>query len=266
MAGREANEGFWSDGACVIRGAVTDVELAAARDAVDALLGTDELADLSSIAGSAETARFQAGTDHWRTSPAFERLETDGSLPRVTAEVLGTDRLWLYEDSVLVKDPGTTVPTKWHTDDGYFHVEGEQLATVWLALDPAPLAAGALRFVPGSHLTGVRYRPSLFVIEDPIPGTVGDVPPQPDFDHPDLLGWDLAAGDLTIHHARTLHAAGGNATSTIRRALSIRYCGTDAVVRVKPGAPMKPGFDAIADGTPLADAAAILGLPEAVLA
>jgi ectoine hydroxylase-related dioxygenase (phytanoyl-CoA dioxygenase family) len=256
---------FAGEGACLVRAAVSDDELAEARRAVDALLAADELADLSAIAGSTETSRFRGGVDHWRDHEAFARLATRGSLPAIAAAVLGTTRLWLYEDSVLVKDANSSVPTRWHTDDGYFHVEGEQLATVWLALDPAPLAAGALTFVRGSHLADVRYRPTLFVTDDPIPGTEGELPPTVEQDRADVIGWDLDPGDLTIHHARTLHAAGGNRTATARRALSIRYCGERSVVRVKPGAPGKPGFDSIPDGTPLVEVAQQLGLLEAVL-
>jgi ectoine hydroxylase-related dioxygenase (phytanoyl-CoA dioxygenase family) len=260
-----ATQRFADDGACLVRRAVTGDELDAARGAVDALLAGDELADLSAIAGSTEAPRFRGGVDHWRTHEDFALLATRGSLPAIAAAVLGTDRLWLYEDSVLVKDARSSVPTRWHTDDGYFHVEGEQLATVWLALDPAPRSAGALRFVRGSHREDVRYRPTLFVTDDPIPGTDGELPPSIDDDGPDVIGWDLEPGDLTIHHARTLHAAGGNRSDTARRALSIRYCGEQSVVRVKPGAPGKPGFDRIVDGTPLAEVAQELGLLEAEL-
>jgi ectoine hydroxylase-related dioxygenase (phytanoyl-CoA dioxygenase family) len=120
-----------------------------------------------------------------------------------------------------------------------------------------------LRFLRGSHLGPSRYRPTLFVIDEPLPGTEGEVPPQLDHDDPGVFGFDLDAGDLTIHHSAALHAAGGNRTAIPRRALSIRYCGEDAVVRVKPGAPPKPGFDEVAPGTPLAEAAERLGLHEA---
>jgi ectoine hydroxylase-related dioxygenase (phytanoyl-CoA dioxygenase family) len=259
----EARERFWTDGACLVRDALPPAALAAARAAVDGLEGTDALADLSALASATEAPRFRAGVDHWRTSAAFLELATTGVLPTIAAAVLDTPRLWLYEDSVLVKDPGSTVPTRWHTDDGYFHVQGRQLATMWVALDPAPPAAGALRFLRGSHLVPARYRPTLFVIEDPIPGTEGEMPPQPDPDDPDVFGFDLAAGDLTVHHSAALHAADGNRTATPRRALSIRYCGEDAVVRVKPGAPPKPGFDDVVPGSPLAEVAEHLGLPEA---
>ncbi len=259
-----AAEQFWSDGACVVRGVVDPAGVERMRAAVDALIVSPELADLSAMAGDTSTARFRGGVDHWRSRAEFREFATLGPIPAVTRTVLGSERLWLYEDSVLVKEPGSPVPTRWHTDDGYFHTEGRQMATVWVALDPAPRRAGALRFLRGSHRDGRRYRPTFFVTDDPIPGTEGELVPTVDLDDPGAFGWDLEPGDLTIHHVRTLHAAGGNLGTTTRRALSVRYCGDDAVVRVKPGAPGKPGFDAVAPGTPLRDAAGALGLPEAV--
>lgn len=256
---------FWEDGACLVRNAITTTELAAARAAVDSVTAADELADLSALVDSDETPRFKAGVDHWRTHDEFLRLATTGSIPAVVARILDTDRLWLYEDSVLVKEAGSTVPTRWHTDDGYFHVEGDQLATVWLALDPSPRAAGSLRFVRGSHRADTRYRPTLFVTDDPIPKTSGAPAPTLDLDDQSVFGWDLVAGDLTIHHARTLHAAEGNSTPCTRRALSIRYCGVATVVQPKPGAPAKMGMSTVSPGTPMAVAAEVVGLPEAIL-
>lgn len=257
---------FWADGACVVRGALPPADAATIGAAVDALGARDELVDLSDLAGATEKPRFRAGVDHWRTDPAFAALATQGVLPQVAAGVLRTERLWLYEDSVLVKEAGSQVPTRWHTDDGYFHVEGEQLATMWVPLDPAPRQAGALHFLRRSHTSDRRFRPTLFVTDDPIPGTAGEQPPQPELSDPDVIGWDLDVGDLTLHHARTLHGAKGNTTGVARRALSVRYCGDDAVVRVKPGAPGKPGFEDIPPGTPLRDVAAQLGLLEALVA
>jgi len=261
----DAAEQFWTDGACVVRGVVEAPALDAIRAAVDALITGSEMADLSAMAGDTSAGRFRGGVDHWRTHPEFAGFAAVGSIPAVTAAVLRTEHLWLYEDSVLVKDPGSPVATRWHTDDGYFHAEGRQMATVWLALDPAPRRSGSLRFLRGSHLDDRRYRPTLFVTDDPIPGTEGELVPDLDHDDPNVFGWDLEPGDMTIHHARTLHAAGGNLGDTPRRALSVRYCGDDAVVRVKPGAPGKPGFDAVAPGTVMADAAATVGLPEATI-
>ena len=67
----------------------------------------------------------------------------------------------------------------------------------------------------------------------------------------DLVCHELGPGDLTVHHARTLHAAGGNRSERRRRAISIRYCGDDARFRLRPGTVRKDHHGDLAEGDPL---------------
>ena len=71
---------------------------------------------------------------------------------------------------MLVKEPGAVERTAWHQDLGYFHVDGEQLATTWCPLDRVDARDGAVRYVVGSHRWPSRYRPNLFVSTDADPG------------------------------------------------------------------------------------------------
>jgi ectoine hydroxylase-related dioxygenase (phytanoyl-CoA dioxygenase family) len=173
-------------------------------------------------------------------------------LPELVAQVLRSATACLYEDSVLVKEPGAAEPTQWHQDLGYFHVDGTQLCTTWCPLDPADENSGAMRFARGSHLRSETYRPNLFVTTDPIPGTEGEVVPDVDGGAFDIVAFELEPGDITVHHARTLHAAGPNRSSELRRrAISVRYCGDDARVHIRPGAPLKPEQRDVRDGDAL---------------
>ena len=62
----------------------------------------------------------------------------------------------------------------------------------------------------------------------------------------------LSLGDVTIHHARTLHGASANRSpDQSRRAISIRYCGDDARYHIREGAPLKPHHTTIREGDPL---------------
>lgn len=202
-------------------------------------------------AASGERGRFFGGTDHWRDDPDFRAFAVESPLPALAAALLRSREVFLYEDSVLVKEPGTVEPTAFHQDAGYFHVSGEKLCTFWCPLDPVGPETGAVVFVKGSHGSGRVYRPNLFVSEQAIPGTEGEDAPQ-DFEGPDLLTFSLEPGDLTVHHARTLHGAPGNRSpSRRRRAISVRYCGDDARHHLRPGAPRKPHHDDVAEGSPL---------------
>jgi len=197
-----------------------------------------------------------AGGDHWRHDDTFRAFALDSPLGGIAAELLGSRRVRLWEDSVLVKEPGSPFETRFHTDASYFHVVGEQVCTVWVPLDAATPASGMVRWLRGSHLDTAEYRPNLFVTDTPIPGTTGSVVPDV-MANPELVerlvSFDVVPGDLTVHHARTLHGAPANATMTRRRAVSVRYCGDDVRYRHKAGLPRRPELDEVADGDPLGD-------------
>src|SRR4030095_9331282 len=90
------------------------------------------------------------------------------------------------------------------------------------------------------------------VTTEPLPGTEGAVVPDIDGGEYDIVSFALGPGDITVHHARTLHAAGSNRSSTRRRrAISVRYCGDAARVRMRVGAPVKPEQRGLQDGAPL---------------
>jgi ectoine hydroxylase-related dioxygenase (phytanoyl-CoA dioxygenase family) len=163
----------------------------------------------------------------------------------------------LYEDSVLVKEPGTQEKTGFHQDMAYFHLEGDLVCTTWVPLDVVTAEMGAVRFVAGSHLDDTKYRPSMFVSELAIPGTEGAE--VPDYDkqvgEARIISFDTAPGDLTVHHARTIHAASGNLSRTQRRrAISVRYTGDNTRFKVVAGSPMKDHHSSLVEGELLNDA------------
>lgn len=243
-------EAFRRDGVVCLRGVLDPGLVAALAEPVEVALGGAQSADLSALAGAPGTqGRFRGGVDHWRFQPEMFAFAAESPLPGIVAALLGSEKVFLYEDSVLAKEPGAAEATHWHQDIGYFHVEGTQVCTTWCPLDPVDAESGAVRFAVGSHLTGVRYRPNLFVTDEPIPGTEGEVVPDVEASDFEIVSFELGPGDITVHDARTLHAAGPNRTrDRRRRAVSVRYCGDDARIRFRPGAPRKPEQVELRDG------------------
>ncbi len=244
-------ETFWRDGVVCLRAALPIALVDAMAAPVEAAIAGTQSADLGAMVGGSR-GRFVAGVDHWRHQPAMREFACTSPLPELVARLLRSASVFLYEDSVLVKEPGANTPTRWHQDLGYFHVDGEQLCTTWCPLDRVDAASGAMQFVRGSHRSGAVYRPNLFVTTEPIPGTVGDVVPDIERGDYDLVSFALEPGDITVHHARTLHAAGPNhTTDRRRRAISVRYCGDDARVQRRAGAPLKAEQGDLVDGASL---------------
>lgn len=263
---------FARDGVVCLRAALDPALLTAMAEPVEQALRSRETADLTEmgvglaaagetvLSDAAGTGRFASGVDHWRVHEAFAAFARTSELPRLVAELLGSTDLFLYEDSVLVKEPGAAERTAWHQDLGYFHVDGPMLATTWCPLDPVTPATGAVRYARGSHRWGDVYKPNLFVTTMAIPGTEG--PDVPDVDalvaagECEVVTFSTEPGDVVVHDARILHAAGPNTSATVRRrAISVRYCGDDTVVRLRPGAPRKAHQADWVDGTPFAEVA-----------
>lgn len=254
-------ETFERDGVVVLRGVLPATWVQRLGPAVAAAYSGDATADLTELTGSAPVGadgqaagRFRAGIDHWLEDPVMREFDCASPLPVIAAMLMRSDRVWLYEDSILVKPPGTAEETRYHADLPYFHVEGDNLATFWCPLDPVTPATGALRFVRGSHRWDRTFRPNLFVVDEPIPGTEGETVPAIEPDDPAVLCVDLEPGDLSVHHARTLHGAGPNTSADVwRRAVSVRYCGDGTRVRHRAGMPVPSHQRGLVEGEPLAD-------------
>jgi ectoine hydroxylase-related dioxygenase (phytanoyl-CoA dioxygenase family) len=248
-------EQLWTDGVVVLRGILPTEWLDALAEPLERTITSGDAADLGAIAGGeAGRPQFNAGVDHWRHDETFAAFALRSPLAPIVAALLRSNRVSLWEDSVLVKEPGSPFETRFHADAGYFHCDGDQICTAWVPLDAATPDSGMLRWVRGSHRSGHEYRPNLFVTDDPIDGTDGAVVP-------DVLGtpelaarvitFDVEPGDITVHHARTLHGAPSNRSSQRRRAVSLRYCGDDARYRRKPGLVARPEVGAVTDGDPV---------------
>lgn len=258
-------DAFWRDGFVCLRGIVPGDWIGRMRTAVDEWLQSPDCLDYTAFgtdvarAGGADVmlsegerrGRFYSGQDHWRSLPDFRAFALHSPLVAISADLLRTKRLNMYEDSVLVKEPGALEKTAFHQDVSYFHVEGHQICTTWVPLDPVRAETGSLKFIPGSHLWKAKYRPNFFITDLLMPGTEGEA--VPDFHKSDrsqdVVSFDMEPGDMTVHHARTLHGADGNTSLDCRRrAISVRYCGDDARYHFRKGVPLKPHHASVREG------------------
>ena len=263
---------FERDGVVCLRGAIGREWLERLADAVERELTGSRSADLTAMARDIEESggksvatppragttagRFVAGTDHWRHDLVFRAFAIESPLAELAAGLMRSEATYLYEDSLLVKEPGTREATAFHQDMGYFHVSGEQACTTWCPLDRVTAESGALRYVRGSHRWGRDFKPNLFVTNAELPGVEGESVPaiEDDPEAYDLVSFELEPGDVAVHHARTIHGGFPNASPHRRRAISVRYCGDDARHYIRTGAPTKPHHAHVRDGDPLGDA------------
>ncbi|MGL6209858.1 MAG: phytanoyl-CoA dioxygenase family protein, partial [Paracoccaceae bacterium] len=110
-----------------------------------------------------EAGRFFDDYCNWQRIPEFGQVIAGSGVAEVAARLMGSDRVQLFHDHVLVKEPGTSKPTPWHQDGPYYFVEGRQVVSFWSPLDPVREAS--LRCVAGSHLWPREVLPTRWVAE-----------------------------------------------------------------------------------------------------
>lgn len=103
------------------------------------------------------------------------------------------------------KPPGTAHATPPHQDNFYFCLNPPQVLTMWLALDPVDEENGCLRYIPGSHLRGIRPHARTATL-----GFSQGISDYGDMDRQLEVPISAEPGDVLIHHGNTIHRADAN--------------------------------------------------------
>jgi len=192
-----------------------------------------------------EGGRFFDDYCNWKRIPEFVETIHESPAAEVAADLMQSERVQVFHDHVLIKEPGTSKPTPWHQDGPYYFVEGRQTVSFWSPLDPVTDAT--LRCVAGSHLWEKPVLPKRWLADTsfyPDPSAYMPVP-DPDAEGMPILEWPMEPGDAVAFDYKVLHGARGNETTQRRRAFSLRLVGDDARYVERPGrtSPPFPGHD-----------------------
>ena len=232
-------ESFQQDGVVLIRGLFVDfiemIRIGIERNMID----PGEYAAENLHEG--EAGRFFDDYCNWRRIPEFVEVVERSPAAEVAAALMGSRRVQMFHDHVLVKEPGTSKPTPWHQDAPYYFVAGRQTVSFWVPVDPVREAS--LRCVAGSHRWEKQVLPTKWLSEEDFyPDEDSYIPvPDPDAEGMDVLEWSMEPGDAVAFSFDTLHGARGNESTARRRAFSLRLVGDDARYVERPG-PTSPPF------------------------
>ena len=194
-----------------------------------------------------EGGRFFDDYCNWTRIAEFEEVIKGSDVAQVAARLMQSNRVQMFHDHVLVKEPGTSKPTPWHQDGPYYFVQGRQTVSFWSPLDPVKEAS--LRCVAGSHRWEKEVLPTRWLAETSFyPDSEKYMPvPDPDAEGMTVMEWEMEPGDAVAFDYLTLHGARGNNATSRRRAFSLRLLGDDARYINRPGrtSPPFPGHDMV---------------------
>jgi ectoine hydroxylase-related dioxygenase (phytanoyl-CoA dioxygenase family) len=154
-----------------------------------------------------------------RLLPSFDRLVKHPKMVEAATAILGPDVL-LWGSGLFIKEANTPSFVSWHQDLTYWGLDEAEELTVWVALSPASVEAGCMRFVPGSHTRNIVPHADSFA-ENNLLTRGQEIAVEVD----DSEGVDAALkpGQASLHHGHLFHASGPNRTDDRRIGAAIRY-------------------------------------------
>ncbi|NNF65420.1 MAG: phytanoyl-CoA dioxygenase [Acidimicrobiia bacterium] len=192
-----------------------------------------------------DQGRFFDDYCNWQRIPEFEKVARNSAAAFVAAQLMQSERVQLFHEHVLVKEPGTTRATPWHQDSPYYFVDGMQNVSFWCPVDPVTDAT--IRCVAGSHRWEKEVLPVKWIDDAGFyPDSDAYMPlPDPEAENMPILEWPMQPGDAVAFQFRVLHGARANESTNRRRAFSLRLVGEDARYVSRPGktSPPFPGHD-----------------------
>ena len=139
-------------------------------------------------------------------------------------DLIGPD-IRLFHLTVWPKDAGSGAYVSWHQDATYFALEPACHVTAWVALTDAPVEAGCMEVVPGSHRLGQMRHADMQDTENLLSRgqtLVADV------DRSKTAFMPVKAGQFSLHHTHLVHNSRPNRSAHRRVGLGISYIPTHA--------------------------------------
>ncbi len=154
-----------------------------------------------------------------RLLPSFDKLIRNPNLIESVSPILGTD-LMVWSSGLFIKEANTSKVVTWHQDLNYWGLSELNEITAWVALSPANVASGCMRFVPGTHTRQIVPHVDTFA-ENNLLSRGQEITVE--VDDSDGVDVTLKPGQASLHHGHLFHASGPNTTDDRRIGAAIRY-------------------------------------------
>lgn len=153
----------------------------------------------------------------WRQNETLAKFVLAKRFAHVAAKLMGVDRVRLYHDQALFKEPGGG-HTPWHQDQYYWPLDTNNTITMWMPLVDINSEMGIMKFASGTHTLGSVTSKE---ISDDSESFFNDFIQNNKYKVQGAT--EMKAGDATFHAGWTLHNAAGNNSRTMREVMTIIY-------------------------------------------
>lgn len=155
----------------------------------------------------------------WEDHPDVAPFTFHSKLCAAAAALLRTDRVRLWHDQALYKEPGGR-KTDAHLDYPFWPVDRSDLVSVWIPFDDVGPGGGMMSYVQGSHSAGITDFVDIGQLRG---GKPVDLLENREVAKLPLVPVAAKKGSAIFHHACTIHAADANDTPSTRRVFTMVY-------------------------------------------
>lgn len=146
------------------------------------------------------------------------RYGTHPDVLDLVEQLIGPDII-LWGCALFAKPPGFGMEVPWHQDGHYWPIRPLSAMTVWIAIDDSTPENGCMRYIPGSHKSGVLSHHLDERREVVLSQAIQDDL----FDETTAKDDALAAGQISLHDVFLIHGSRVNRSTKRRAGLTFRY-------------------------------------------
>lgn len=177
---------------------------------------------------------FDLDSGHSKETPRLTRVKLPHKQHEVFNDILRSERMKGFFTDLLgpnvalqtsklnTKAPGGGAAVEWHQDWAFYPHTNDDMLAFGIMLEDVAVENGPLMVIPESHKGPLlsHHNDGVFC------GAVS--PDDPDFHFDKAVTLTGKAGDMTVHHARTLHGSAPNRSDRARLILFFEACAADA--------------------------------------
>ncbi len=153
--------------------------------------------------------------------------------------LIGPDIL-VWNTAVLIKKPKNRDFVSWHQDVYYWGNHPDHVVGAWIAIADSTPENGCVRVIPGSHKAGILPHADTFG-ENNMLSRGQEIAAVDDTKAVDMV---LDAGEMSLHHTRTVHGSRPNRSGRSRPGFVITYmCPAATMIGPRTGATLVRGVD-----------------------
>ena len=229
MISQEQIDFYHENGYLIVPGVLNQEELEEAHAIIDDFVE-------KSRAVTEQSGHFDLEPDHSPEDPKVRRMSSpsgyhpffddlyrrDDRVLDILTPLIGP-AIRAQGDKLNMKPAGVGSPVEWHQDFAHYPHSNDDLCAVGIALDDSTEENGCMMVVPGSHRGPVldHHQDGFFI---------GAISPERDgLDLSTAVPLNMKAGDISIHHAGTLHGSALNTSGKSRKLLLYQYAAVDAL-------------------------------------